>query len=331
MGVASRRLPSWACPGSDPRWWPRIFSCAAAALSAAETTELAWTALWHRKLAAVWNLMYLIVAVGGALNALQLPFECASAGELAGRALVQQFLLLVQLLLGAFAGSVTPAKMTAHGFNVFAALPLTDALGHVLRPPPGGRPPEKPFAFLARGVTISFLVLMFAAIGTAPVLLACVCWATWVLEAIFMGGSPALPMRIVAHVYGVLSAVVPWIYLHGDISTRWVDTQTLKVMAPSLMMSAAAGVLLLCFCSVHFSVGHGISFPLTCGCDSQGSHDNRVQPPCVVCLDLPREFAMIPCGHLALCATCQLKLCTQGSSCPVCRQLITSTVRVFQS
>jgi hypothetical protein len=35
----------------------------------------------------------------------------------------------------------------------------------------------------------------------------------------------------------------------------------------------------------------------------------------VVCLDQPRQFAIVPCGHVSLCRTCVARV----DSCPLCR------------
>lgn len=45
---------------------------------------------------------------------------------------------------------------------------------------------------------------------------------------------------------------------------------------------------------------------------------------CLVCLDSPLEVAFVPCGHLAVCFACSLRL----TDCPVCRTAIRGTLRV---
>ena len=53
-----------------------------------------------------------------------------------------------------------------------------------------------------------------------------------------------------------------------------------------------------------------------------GEEDNE----CVVCLDGPKEYACVPCGHKVLCAECQ----GMGlETCPVCRTEITLIMKVF--
>ena len=46
---------------------------------------------------------------------------------------------------------------------------------------------------------------------------------------------------------------------------------------------------------------------------------------CAVCLDGNAEYAVVPCGHRCLCASCIKAL----SECPVCRGAMTAVLRVF--
>ena len=57
---------------------------------------------------------------------------------------------------------------------------------------------------------------------------------------------------------------------------------------------------------------------------------------CVVCLDAPRWYAMVPCGHQCVCETCAkefkpktVKKRKTRKDCPVCRAKIDQTIRVF--
>ena len=51
---------------------------------------------------------------------------------------------------------------------------------------------------------------------------------------------------------------------------------------------------------------------------------------CVVCMDAPKQYAMVPCMHMCTCEACTPQLLEQGAqSCPVCRGPIESTTRVF--
>ena len=56
---------------------------------------------------------------------------------------------------------------------------------------------------------------------------------------------------------------------------------------------------------------------------------------CVLCLDAPREYALLPCGHLALCQGCSVDFLKSGKSkkpvCPLCRHPMNRLQRVFTS
>ena len=52
---------------------------------------------------------------------------------------------------------------------------------------------------------------------------------------------------------------------------------------------------------------------------------------CPFCFERARDTALIPCGHV-LCSTCVDASCPAKKSahvCPVCRQKVTQTMRVF--
>ena len=46
---------------------------------------------------------------------------------------------------------------------------------------------------------------------------------------------------------------------------------------------------------------------------------------CAICLDGNAEYAVVPCGHRCLCASCIKAV----SECPVCRGAMTAVLRVF--
>ena len=50
------------------------------------------------------------------------------------------------------------------------------------------------------------------------------------------------------------------------------------------------------------------------------------KPMCVICEETAPEAAFIPCGHRVTCKTCG-EAC--GTRCPICRETITGTLRVF--
>jgi hypothetical protein len=68
-----------------------------------------------------------------------------------------------------------------------------------------------------------------------------------------------------------------------------------------------------------------------------GSGSGTPQPDaeetmCVVCFDAPKEYAIVPCGHQCVCASCAEQLTnTRTPTCPVCREPIQQTMKVFCS
>ena len=50
--------------------------------------------------------------------------------------------------------------------------------------------------------------------------------------------------------------------------------------------------------------------------------------PCVVCMSSKRSYACTPCGHLALCSRCQLRV---QDVCPICRAQDVTMVQIFWS
>ncbi|KAL5579560.1 hypothetical protein UlMin_012002 [Ulmus minor] len=53
---------------------------------------------------------------------------------------------------------------------------------------------------------------------------------------------------------------------------------------------------------------------------------------CVICLTRRRRSAFIPCGHLVCCQGCAISVEREGSpKCPVCRQEIRTSVRIYDS
>lgn len=53
---------------------------------------------------------------------------------------------------------------------------------------------------------------------------------------------------------------------------------------------------------------------------------------CVICLTRRRRSAFIPCGHLVCCQRCALSVERDlAPKCPLCRQSIRSSVRIYDS
>lgn len=52
---------------------------------------------------------------------------------------------------------------------------------------------------------------------------------------------------------------------------------------------------------------------------------------CVICLGGEKNMALVPCGHLCLCTTCAAMIPSAIHRCPLCRQNISSTLRIYHS
>jgi hypothetical protein len=61
-------------------------------------------------------------------------------------------------------------------------------------------------------------------------------------------------------------------------------------------------------------------------------HPDAEETMCVVCFDAPKEYAIVPCGHQCVCGACVEQLTkTRTPTCPVCRERIQQTMKVFCS
>jgi hypothetical protein len=68
------------------------------------------------------------------------------------------------------------------------------------------------------------------------------------------------------------------------------------------------------------------------GSGSGTSHSDAEETQCVVCFDAPKDHAIVPCGHQCVCAGCAEQLTkTRTPTCPVCREPIIQTMKVFCS
>ena len=62
------------------------------------------------------------------------------------------------------------------------------------------------------------------------------------------------------------------------------------------------------------------------------SQPKEVEGLCVVCMDVSKSHAVLPCMHMCTCEACTQQLVEQGAqSCPVCRGPIERIERVFSS
>jgi hypothetical protein len=68
------------------------------------------------------------------------------------------------------------------------------------------------------------------------------------------------------------------------------------------------------------------------GSGSGTSQPDAGETMCVVCMDAPKDHLIVPCGHQCVCARCAEQLTnTRTPTCPVCREPIQQTVKVFCS
>ncbi|KAF9607002.1 hypothetical protein IFM89_030421 [Coptis chinensis] len=66
--------------------------------------------------------------------------------------------------------------------------------------------------------------------------------------------------------------------------------------------------------------------------DDDGTEDIPDGQLCVICLMRRRRSAFVPCGHLACCQRCALSVERDSSpKCPLCRQAIRTSVRIYNS
>ena len=61
------------------------------------------------------------------------------------------------------------------------------------------------------------------------------------------------------------------------------------------------------------------------------NHNPEKGDHCSICLCSPLEILVNPCGHICLCEKCSENLAEIDPKCPICRQKITNTQRVYLS
>ena len=62
------------------------------------------------------------------------------------------------------------------------------------------------------------------------------------------------------------------------------------------------------------------------GRDDGGGEDEGAE--CIICMTDPREYAVLPCGHFCLCASCQASMLRPNSTCPLCRNPVAAYLRL---
>jgi len=76
----------------------------------------------------------------------------------------------------------------------------------------------------------------------------------------------------------------------------------------------------------HGIGGHGVAGVRAAARPSASAEDESSL--CVICLDQPRCFVLVPCGHLCICGACTSKLGGE-SLCPICRGPVEAVHKVY--
>jgi len=50
---------------------------------------------------------------------------------------------------------------------------------------------------------------------------------------------------------------------------------------------------------------------------------------CIVCMDAPNDHAFMTCGHLCVCASCARQIVEGSGRCPVCRGVVSGSLRTY--
>ena len=102
--------------------------------------------------------------------------------------------------------------------------------------------------------------------------------------------------------------------------TLTMEEETLRLQAAT--SAAAASALRMQQMQAQLGVPPAASSP----------HSDVEETQCVVCFDAPKDHAIVPCGHQCVCARCAEQLTkTRTPTCPVCREPIIQTMKVFCS
>jgi hypothetical protein len=93
--------------------------------------------------------------------------------------------------------------------------------------------------------------------------------------------------------------------------------------AERLHMEAEAAALTLRLQQIQAQLGSSVASPA-----APAPHPD--ESLCVVCMDAPKQYAMLPCLHMCACEACAQRIMElRPASCPVCREPIERTGRVF--
>jgi hypothetical protein len=61
----------------------------------------------------------------------------------------------------------------------------------------------------------------------------------------------------------------------------------------------------------------------------QAAQEQDEENLCVVCMEMPADFALFPCGHKCVCDEDGAHICRRGI-CPICRSVVQSYSRIWQ-
>jgi hypothetical protein len=120
----------------------------------------------------------------------------------------------------------------------------------------------------------------------------------------------------------------------GEASSSNLSVTASGLVSPSSPLAAAAGAVAGNEADCHVPMADTLS-----GLAAASEPDDKTtlpSPPrapsdwdadgeCVVCLERRAQVAVIPCGHVCLCAECA----QQQVLCPICRAHVCGTLRVF--
>jgi hypothetical protein len=103
-----------------------------------------------------------------------------------------------------------------------------------------------------------------------------------------------------------------------------MEEETLRLQAATSAAAASA----LRMQQVRAQLGCSVAPPAEPALQANDAEETQ----CVVCFDAPKEYAIVPCGHMCVCASCADQLTkTRTPMCPVCRGPIRETMKVFCS
>lgn len=69
-----------------------------------------------------------------------------------------------------------------------------------------------------------------------------------------------------------------------------------------------------------------------CNLDKPNPNSNNIDKECKICMDQDINAIFLPCGHVYSCISCAEQIFTSNTSnCPVCREPLSETKRIYQA